>query len=114
MKAITFDISMPRIAAAKILGVVSPRAFVSNWAPVRCQQVPEPRLAGEDWVLVEPRLAGICGSDIMQVFIKAGIDNPLSAVVSAPHVMGHEVVGTVVEIGSAVKRVRKGDRVAAT
>jgi threonine dehydrogenase-like Zn-dependent dehydrogenase len=112
MKAITFDISMPRIAAAKILGVVSPRAFVSNWAPVRCQQVPEPRLAGEDWVLVEPRLAGICGSDIMQVFIKAGIDNPLSAVVSAPHVMGHEVVGTVVEIGSAVKRVRKGDRVA--
>src|SRR5207245_1829725 len=35
MKAITFDISMPRIAAAKILGVASPRAFVSSWAPVR-------------------------------------------------------------------------------
>ena len=28
------------------------------------------------------------------------------------HVMGHEVVGTVVETGSAATRVRKGDRVA--
>jgi len=112
MRAITFDISMPRIAAVKIFGAASSRAFVSSWAPVRCQHVPDPRLLGDDWVLVEPRLAGICGSDVMQVFINAGIDNPLSAVVSAPHVMGHEVVGTVIETGSAVKRVRKGHRVA--
>jgi threonine dehydrogenase-like Zn-dependent dehydrogenase len=112
MRAITFDISLPRIAAAKILGTASSRAFVSTWAPVRCQHVPDPRLLGGDWVLVEPRFAGVCGSDVMQVFIKAGIDNPLSAVVSAPHVMGHEVVGTVIETGNAVKRVRKGDRVA--
>jgi threonine dehydrogenase-like Zn-dependent dehydrogenase len=112
MRAITFDISMPRIAVAKIFGAVSSRAFLSSWAPVGCQHVPDARLRGDDWVIVEPRLAGICGSDIMQVFIKAGIDNPLSAVVSAPHVMGHEVVGTVIETGSAVKRWRKGDRVA--
>ena len=112
MRAITFDISIPRIAAAKILGAASSRAFVSSWAAVRCQRVPDATLRGNDWVLVEPRLAGICGSDVMQVFIKAGIDNPLSAVVSAPHVMGHEVVGTVIETGSAVRRVRKGDRVA--
>jgi threonine dehydrogenase-like Zn-dependent dehydrogenase len=112
MKAITFDISMPRIAAAKLLGVASPRACLSSWGPVRCQHVPDPKLLGPDWVLVEPRLAGICGSDIMQVFIKAGIDNPLSAVVSAPHIMGHEVVGTVIETGGAVRYIRKGDRVA--
>ena len=112
MRAITFDISLPRIVAAKILGVASSQAFVSSWAPVRYQHVPDPRLLADDWVLVEPRLAGICGSDIMQVFIKAGMDNPVSAVVSAPHVMGHEVVGTVVESGRAVKRVKKGHRVA--
>ena len=112
MKAITFDLSMPRIAAAKILGAASSRAFVSSWGPVRLRRMPDPKLHGDDWVLVEPRLAGICGSDVMQVFIKAGIDNPLSAVVSAPHVMGHEVVGTVIETGSAATRVRKGDRVA--
>ncbi len=112
MRAITFDISLPRLAAAKILGAACSRAFVSSLAPVRCQRVRDPSLCGDDWVLVEPRLAGICGSDVMQVFIKADFDNPLSAVVSAPHVMGHEVVGTVIEIGTAVKRVRKGDRVA--
>ena len=112
MKAITFDLSMPRIAAAKIIGAASRSAFVSNWGPVRCRRVSDPKLLGDDWVLVEPRLAGICGSDVMQVFIKAGIDNPLSALVSAPHVMGHEVVGTVIETGPAATRVRKGDRVA--
>jgi len=112
MKAITFDLSIPRIAAAKILGVASSRAFVSTWGPVRCRRVPDARLLGDDWVLIEPRLAGICGSDVMQVFFKAAIDNPLSAVVSAPHVMGHEVVGTVIETGRAATRVKKGDRVA--
>jgi threonine dehydrogenase-like Zn-dependent dehydrogenase len=112
MKAITFDLSLPRIAAAKILGAAFPRAFVSSFSPVRCRRVPDPRLLGPDWAVVEPRLAGICGSDVMQVFIKAGIDNPLSALVSAPHVMGHEVVGTVIETGPAVRRFKKGDRVA--
>jgi len=112
MKAITFDLSKPRIAAAKILGAAFSGTCVSSWSPVRFQQVPDPKLRGCDWVLVEPRLAGICGSDVMQVFMKAGIDNPLSALVSAPHVMGHEVVGTVIETGSAATSVRKGDRVA--
>jgi threonine dehydrogenase-like Zn-dependent dehydrogenase len=112
MKAITFNLSKARVAAAKILGAAISRTCVSSWSPVRFQQVPDPKLLGRDWVIVEPRLAGICGSDVMQVFMKAGVDNPLSALVSTPHVMGHEVVGTVVETGSAATRVRKGDRVA--
>lgn len=112
MKAITFEISLPRIAAAKAFGLASRRAFVSSFGPVRFRSVPDPELRGGDWVLVEPRLAGICGSDVMEVFIKAGIDNPLSALVSTPHVMGHEVVGTVIETGPAVTRITKGDRVA--
>jgi threonine dehydrogenase-like Zn-dependent dehydrogenase len=112
MKAITFELSLGRIAAAKILGAASPRAFVSSFGPVRCRNVPDPKLRGEDWVLVAPHLAGICGSDVMQVFFKAAADNPLSAIVSAPHVMGHEAVGTVIEAGPAATRVKKGDRVA--
>src|SRR4029079_8180663 len=50
--------------------------------------------------------------DVMQVFLEAAADNPLSAVVSAPHVMGHEVVGTVVDVGKAVKTYKKDARVA--
>jgi threonine dehydrogenase-like Zn-dependent dehydrogenase len=112
MKAIVFDLSMRRIAAAKVLGAVSARAFVAGFGPVRYGSVPDAELRGDDWALVAPSLAGICGSDVMEVFVKAGFDNPLSALVSAPHIMGHEVVGTVIETGPAVARVKKGDRVA--
>ena len=112
MKAITYDIRGPRLAFAKVFGALSARAYVSSLGPTRFQRVADPRPLGESWVLVEPRLAGICGSDVTQVFLKAAFDNPLSAVVSAPHVMGHEVVGTVLEAGRAVTRFSKGDRVA--
>src|ERR1700722_13627722 len=111
MRAITFDIRIARILAAKALGVLSPRAFVSGMGPVRCEEVKDPALLGDDWLRVEPRLAGICGSDVMQVFLEAASDNPLSAVVSSPHVMGHEVVGVVVDAGRAVRRFKRGDRV---
>jgi threonine dehydrogenase-like Zn-dependent dehydrogenase len=112
MNAITFDIRPARIALAKVLGAFSPRVYVSGLGAVRYRKVADPRLPGDDWLLVEPRLAGICGSDVMQAFIKAAMDNPLSAVVTAPHVMGHEVVGTVIEAGPGVRQFRKGDRVA--
>jgi threonine dehydrogenase-like Zn-dependent dehydrogenase len=111
MRAITFDIRLARIAAAKAMGALSPRAYVSGFGPTRCESVNDPVLPADDWLIVEPRLAGICGSDVMQVFLEAAADNPLSAVVSSPHVMGHEVVGVVVEAGSAARRFARGDRV---
>jgi threonine dehydrogenase-like Zn-dependent dehydrogenase len=112
MKALTFRIELPRLAFAKVLGSVWPRAYVSGLGAVSFEKVDEPKPHGDDWVMVQPALAGICGSDVMQVFLAAASDNPLSAVVSAPHVMGHEVVGTVVEVGRAVKSFKKDDRVA--
>jgi threonine dehydrogenase-like Zn-dependent dehydrogenase len=112
VKALTFDIHAGRLAFAKIAGLVWPGAHVSGLGALRLETVPDPTPHGDDWVIVEPRLAGICGSDVMQVFLEAAVDNPLSAVVSAPHVLGHEVVGTVVERGPAVRAFEKGDRVA--
>ncbi len=112
MKALTFRIELPRLAFAKICGSFVPRAYVSGFGAVSCEQVAEPKPHGDDWVTVKPNLAGICGSDVMQAFLEAAADNPLSAVVSAPHVMGHEVVGTVLEVGAGVKKYKKDDRVA--
>ncbi len=112
MKALTFRIELARLAFAKVFGMISPRAYVSGFGAVQCEKVDEPKPHGDDWVMVKPTLAGICGSDVMQVFLEAAADNPLSAVVSAPHVMGHEVVGVVVDVGSAVKKVARDDRVA--
>lgn len=112
MKALTFRIELPRLAFAKVFGAIAPRAYVSGFGAVQCEKVEEPKPHGDDWVMVEPHLAGVCGSDVMQVFLDAASDNPLSAVVSAPHVMGHEIVGTVVDVGKAVKNFAKDDRVA--
>jgi threonine dehydrogenase-like Zn-dependent dehydrogenase len=112
VKALTFRIELPRLAFAKVFGAIAPRAYVSGFGAVQCEKVEEPKPHGKDWVMVRPDLAGICGSDVMQVFLEAASDNPLSAVVSSPHVMGHEVVGTVLEVGDAVKKFARDDRVA--
>lgn len=56
-----------------------------------------------DSVLVRVAASGICGSDIPRFFH--------NGVHFYPIVLGHEFSGEVVEVGSAVKRVRVGDRV---
>jgi threonine dehydrogenase-like Zn-dependent dehydrogenase len=56
-----------------------------------------PALPAPDWVRVRPILSGICGSD---TGLLTGRFSPLlSPFGSFPAVMGHEVVGTVTEIG---------------
>jgi threonine dehydrogenase-like Zn-dependent dehydrogenase len=50
-----------------------------------------PPLVGPDWVVVHPRLAGICGSDLALLDGHASLY--LSSLTSTPFVPGHEVVG---------------------
>ena len=111
MKALTFHFSYARLAAAKLLGRISPRGHLSEFGPLAYRDVPDPGLFGDDWVIVETSYCGICGSDLKQVFLEGALDNPLTSFISFPHVMGHEVAGRVVETGRAVRNVRKGDRV---
>jgi threonine dehydrogenase-like Zn-dependent dehydrogenase len=82
--------------------------------PMRLQDVPDAAPLFDDWVVVKPRLTGICGSDAKQIFDDFGIEgeeSPSAAFFSMPQVMGHEVVGDVVEVGRAVSRVKVGQRV---
>ena len=55
-------------------------------------------------------LCGICGSDSKQVFIDGDGDSSMTAMISFPQVLGHEVVGEIVEAGSTSGR-RVGERV---
>lgn len=67
-------------------------------------RVKRPRLkAGQ--VFVKIRYAGICHSQLMEAQGKRGEDKYL------PHMMGHEGVGEVVEIGPGVEKVKLGDDV---
>ncbi|WP_394838739.1 alcohol dehydrogenase catalytic domain-containing protein [Pendulispora rubella] len=112
MKALTFDLHLPRLAWARALGSIAAQGYLNGLGPVRLAEVPDARVLGDHWVVVETKACGICGSDVKQVFMDAAVDNPLTAVISFPHVMGHEHVGTVVDAGRAVTRVKRGDRVA--
>jgi threonine dehydrogenase-like Zn-dependent dehydrogenase len=111
MKAVSFEMSLPRLAAARIAGLFGPSGYLASFGPVRLLDLPDPRPLRDDWVVVRPRVTGICGSDVKEIFLDASIDNPLRALISFPHVLGHEVAATVVEAGPAVRRVAVGDRV---
>ena len=67
--------------------------------------IPKPA-AGE--VLVKLEYVGICGSD-MHYYETGAIGD---YVVEPPFVLGHEPSGVVVEVGSGVKHLKVGDRVA--
>jgi threonine dehydrogenase-like Zn-dependent dehydrogenase len=102
VKALVFRHSLAREAASVIGGRLDPRAFVSRFAPVRIEDVEEQPLPAEDWVRVQTTFSGLCGSDVKQILLNGSRDNPLTALVSFPHVLGHEVVGRRSDTGERV------------
>jgi threonine dehydrogenase-like Zn-dependent dehydrogenase len=111
VKALVFEKSFGRIAATRVLSALSARAFTGPLAPIKLRSIPDPEPPGPGWVTVRTSLAGICGSDFKQVFLNGSADNPMTAVISFPHVLGHEAVGVVHSAGPDVKHVRPGQRV---
>jgi threonine dehydrogenase-like Zn-dependent dehydrogenase len=111
MKALVFENSLPRQAATKLLSALSPRVFVSALAPMALKEIPDPSLPRPDWVTIRTALCGLCGSDYKQVFLKGRRDNPMTALISFPQVLGHEVVGHITAVGPDVRQRRVGERV---
>ena len=81
--------------------------------PMALVDLPDPQPLADDWLVMRPRLTGICGSDSKQVLMdfEDGGDNMMTAFISFPQVLGHEVVATVEEAGPAVDTVEPGQRV---
>ena len=102
MKALVFRHSLAREAVSAIGGRVDKHAFVSRFAPVRIEDLDELPLPAPDWVRVTTTISGLCGSDVKQILLNGSRDNPLTALVSFPHVLGHEVVGRRVDTGQRV------------
>ncbi len=109
MQALTFNPTIPRFVAAKVLSTVRRRAYWGKFSPLQYREVANPPLPGEDWVRVQVRLGGICGSDLHTIQLDAS--PAISALTSFPFVLGHENVGTLVDIGSAVRGLTIGQRV---
>lgn len=66
--------------------------------------MPMPKIEQPDQVLVKMKAAGICGSDV-------GIYHGTNAAATYPRVIGHEMVGVIEAVGSAVTNRKVGDRV---
>jgi threonine dehydrogenase-like Zn-dependent dehydrogenase len=114
MKALVFGIdaqSIPDVDAA-----AGDNALLKGLAatPMDLIDVEDPKPIGPDWVVLRSRMTGICGSDSKQVFMENAedeIDNAMTAVISFPQVLGHELVATVEDVGPDAKGVEPGQRV---
>lgn len=112
MKTMVLDISVPRILLTRFLGQFSQAAFFAPTAPLHLVGLDDPPLPARDWVRVRNRLCGICGSDLHQIFLDTGLDVAPVALPSHQRIyLGHEMVGEVIQVGSAVTNFQVGDRV---
>ncbi len=111
MRALVIGSEMARLIVTRLLAALSPRAFVGPTSTLRLCEIPEPTLPAPDWAVARTRLCGLCGSDYKQVFMNGAFDSPMTAMISWPQVLGHEVVGVIDEVGPAATRRRIGERV---
>lgn len=109
MRAIRYRFSLPRYLAVRLLGRRFPALAYGRLSTLSLVQQEAPGLRGPHWAVVRPTYAGICGTDVGTLI---GKTSPVLAPFSSfPAVLGHEVVGAVVEAGQAVTRAAAGERV---
>jgi L-iditol 2-dehydrogenase len=74
-----------------------------NNRDIRVEERPRP-VPGPGEILVRIAASGVCGSDVLEWY----------RIKKAPLVLGHEIAGTVAEVGPGVAPWRPGDRVTVT
>ncbi len=112
MKALQFSVNTARFVAAKaVAALLGDRVFYSGpLRTIRLTEIPEPDLPAPDWVKVQTIYCGFCGSDLNLIRLH---DSPTaSPFTSFPCVMGHEIVGKIVEMGADNSEFKTGDLVA--
>lgn len=71
-------------------------------------EVPDPVIEKDTDVLIKMKTVGVCGSDI-HYYLSGKIG---SQIVQYPFAVGHEGAGEVIKVGTAVKNISPGDRIA--
>src|SRR4051812_38081550 len=73
-------------------------------ADVRCDTVPDPKIEQPTDVIIKVTSTCICGSDLHLYDMSLPAMHP-------GDILGHEPMGVVVEVGGAVTKLKKGDRI---
>ena len=111
MRAIYFDVSIPRVLATQALSKIWSGAYFARTAPVRAGDV-DGELPGSQWIRVENRVCGICASDLHLVYVDVDPKVHPAALPGYQRIfLGHEVVSTVKAGGDDVSGLSEGDRV---
>lgn len=109
MKAVVYNFTVPKYLAAKAAGKRFPSLYYGKPSALSFKNVQEPMLPNDNWIKVKPIYAGVCGSDMGAIFYKTSPS--LTPFNSFPSVLGHEVVGKVIEKGENVHDVSFGQRI---
>ena len=109
MIAVQYHKGVSRFLATRYLGRYWESICTSPLGTTRLVDLPEPSLPSAEWVRMRPALSGICGSDLATVAARGS--TYFAPFTSCPFVLGHEVVGEIVETGPAVRDLVAGDRV---
>jgi len=72
---------------------------------LKLKEIPTPKITKSDEVIIRVEAVSICGTDVHIVSV------PPSFEAKPNTVLGHELTGKIVEVGSAVKNLKKGDRI---
>jgi propanol-preferring alcohol dehydrogenase len=75
--------------------------------PLSIEEVPRPQIAADE-VLIQVEVCGVCHSDL---HVADGDWTQFAGIVKKPLILGHEIVGRVIERGAAVETIQIGDRV---
>ena len=75
--------------------------------PLVLEEVARPEISADE-VLIEVEVCGVCHSDL---HVADGDWKQFAGIVKKPLILGHEIVGRVVERGATVQSVQLGDRV---
>jgi threonine dehydrogenase-like Zn-dependent dehydrogenase len=112
MQAIYVDKDIPKVLIVKALRPLWPQVVWTPLSPAGLEQAPDPDLRGPRWLRIRNTQCGICATDLTVLNIKL---DPGISVLAIPGIqrvyLGHENVGEVTEVGSAVSGYSVGDRV---
>ncbi len=90
MRSLVVEHNIRRMVSAKLLADTSVKRSL-QWGPLALKEVGAPKAPTSQWLRVQPRLSGICGSDLATVL--ASTTRYFEPLVSFPFTPGHEVVG---------------------
>lgn len=83
-------------------------ALLTGNKEFKIQDIPDPENIKSSDVLIRIKMVGVCGSDV-HYYTSGRIG---SQIVTYPFIVGHEAAGIVEQVGSAVTRLKPGQKVA--